>query len=46
MEEDLKTEDITPELVKSFTKPTKRFLCPLSANTVNIRFVRYKIRDI
>ena len=46
MEEDLKPEEVTPELVKSFNKPTKSFLCPLSANTVNVRFVRYKIRDI
>jgi hypothetical protein len=35
-----------PEIVKNFTAPTNSFLCPLSANIYNIKFVKYKIRDM
>lgn len=37
---------ITPESVLKFDKPLDTFLCPLSANTYNIIFGRFKIRNI
>jgi hypothetical protein len=37
---------ITPEYVIALDKPTDRFLCPLSANTYNIKFLAFRIRDV
>lgn len=37
---------ITPESVLAYTGPTDHFLCPLSANTYNIEFYRFTIRDM
>ena len=37
---------ITPETVLEFTTATSDFLCPLSANTYNIDFVYFRIRDL
>lgn len=38
-------EDITTEDVLALDGPTKGFLCPLSANTFNIDFVDFEIKD-
>lgn len=37
---------ITPEQVLAYTSPTEGFLCPLAANTYNIHFYRFTIRDM
>ncbi|ESL10923.1 hypothetical protein TRSC58_01336 [Trypanosoma rangeli SC58] len=37
---------ITPEQVLQFNAPTSDFLCPLTANTYNIEFYRFTIRDM
>lgn len=37
---------ITPEDVLAYTTATSDFLCPLSANTYNIDFVYFRIRDL
>ncbi|RNE97430.1 GMP-PDE, delta subunit family protein [Trypanosoma rangeli] len=37
---------ITPEQVLQFSAPTSDFLCPLTANTYNIEFYRFTIRDM
>lgn len=37
---------ITPEYVLGLTKPTETFLCPLSANTYNIQFLSFRVRDV
>lgn len=36
---------ITPEDVLKLTKPTDGFLCPLSANTYGIDFLKFTISD-
>ncbi|EGR32801.1 hypothetical protein IMG5_070320 [Ichthyophthirius multifiliis] len=37
---------ITPEIVRSYTKTTETFLCPLKANHYNIQFLSFRIRDM
>mmetsp|Transcript_119937 Transcript_119937/g.195151 ORF Transcript_119937/g.195151 Transcript_119937/m.195151 type:complete len:206 (-) Transcript_119937:35-652(-) len=37
---------ITPDYVRSLSKPTETFLCPLTANTKGIDFVNFKIRSL
>ena len=37
---------ITPDVVLGYTDSTDTFLCPLSANTYKVQFVKFKIRDI
>ncbi|KAG5501549.1 hypothetical protein JKF63_03379 [Porcisia hertigi] len=37
---------VTPEQVLTFTAPTERFLCPLTANTYGVEFYQFTIRDI
>ena len=36
---------VTPEEVLSYKCATDKFLCPLSANTYKIQFVKFKLRD-
>ena len=40
------TEKITPDVVRSYTGFTPKFLCGMSSNIYNIRFKRFKVRDI
>ena len=40
------SEKITPEVVREYKEFTPKFLCLLSANTYNIKFKRFKVRDI
>ena len=40
------SEKITPEVVREYKGFTPKFLCLLSANTYNIKFKRFKVRDI
>lgn len=42
----MKPKEITPEVVLAYDKPTKGFLCPLSANVYNIQFLSFRIRDM
>ncbi|KEG08597.1 GMP-PDE, delta subunit family protein [Trypanosoma grayi] len=37
---------VTPEQVLQFSGPTDGFLCPIAANTYNIEFYRFTIRDM
>ncbi len=37
---------VTPEYCLGMTKPADTFLCAIDANTVGIRFLNFKIRDI
>nr|CCC89516.1 conserved hypothetical protein [Trypanosoma congolense IL3000]CCD14757.1 unnamed protein product [Trypanosoma congolense IL3000] len=37
--------DVTPEMVLQHTGPTQDFLCPITANTYNIEFYSFYIRD-
>ncbi|MEW5302477.1 MAG: hypothetical protein WDW38_002366 [Sanguina aurantia] len=37
--------DVTPELVLSYDCPTEGYLCPLSANTAGIEFLKFEVRD-
>jgi hypothetical protein len=37
---------VTPAIVRGYNKATTQFLCPLSANTYGIKFLKYKIRDM
>lgn len=37
---------VTPEECITYTAPTEGFLCPMSANTYNIEFYRFTIRDM
>jgi hypothetical protein len=37
---------ITPEYVMSLTRPTDGFLCPLSANTKGLDFIRFSVRSV
>jgi len=39
-------QKITPEYVNTLTRPTEGFLCPLSANIYNIKFLSFRIRDV
>ena len=39
-------EKITPDVVRSYTGFTPKFLCGMSSNIYNIRFKRFKVRDI
>ena len=36
---------VTPEDVMAFTKPTRDFLCPLSANVYGLDFLSFTIED-
>ena len=38
--------EITPDVVRNYTTFTDKFLCEKDANTYNIRFRRFKVRDI
>ena len=38
--------EITPEIVREYKAFTPNFLCGLEANTYNIKFKKFKIRDI
>ena len=40
------SEKITPEVVREYKGFTPKFLCGLEANIYNIRFKRFKVRDI
>ena len=40
------SEKITPDIVRSYTGFTPKFLCGMSSNVYNIRFKRFKVRDI
>lgn len=42
----MKSKEVTPEEVLQYDKPTKAFLCPLSANVYNIQFLSFRIRDM
>ena len=39
-------ENITPEVVREYKRFTDKFLCGLKANTYNIRFRKFKVRDM
>ena len=39
-------ENITPDVVRSYKEFTPKFLCGIKANTYNIRFRRFKMRDM
>ena len=38
--------EITPDVVREYKEFTPKFLCGLDANTYNIQFKRFKIRDM
>ena len=38
--------EITPDVVRNYKEFTPKFLCGLSANVYNIKFKRFKVRDI
>ena len=38
--------EITPEIVREYKAFTPKYLCGLEANTYNIKFKKFKIRDI
>ena len=40
------SEEITHDIVKSYTAFTPKFLCGLDANIYDIKFKRFKVRDI
>ena len=40
------TEEITPEVVRGYKAFTDKFLCGFDANIYNIKFKKFKIRDI
>lgn len=37
---------VTPKDVLAYSAPTQGFLCPLSANTYNVEFYQFTIRDL
>ena len=37
--------EITPDVVRQYKEFTPKFLCSLDANTYNIQFKRFRIRD-
>ena len=39
-------EQITPEIVREYKQFTPKFLCGLDANTYNIKFKKFKMRDL
>ena len=39
-------ESITPDVVRKFTSPTEKFLCGRSANIYNIKFKKFRMRDL
>lgn len=39
-------DNITPEIVREYKEFTPKFLCGLKANTFNIRFRKFKVRDM
>lgn len=39
-------ENITPDVVRGYKEFTPKFLCGIKANTYNIRFRRFKMRDM
>ena len=39
-------EQITPEIVREYKEFTPKFLCGLDANTYNIKFKKFKMRDL
>ena len=38
--------EITPDVVRGYKEFTPKFLCGLDANTYNIQFKRFRIRDM
>jgi hypothetical protein len=38
--------EVTPEYVLGLTEATSDFLCPIEANTYNIDFIYFRIRDM
>mmetsp|Transcript_29495 Transcript_29495/g.66103 ORF Transcript_29495/g.66103 Transcript_29495/m.66103 type:complete len:113 (-) Transcript_29495:910-1248(-) len=40
-----RSADITPDYVLDLDRPTRDFLCPLSANVYNIEFLSFTIED-
>ena len=38
--------EITPDVVREYKEFTPKFLCSLDANTYNIQFKRFRIRDM
>ena len=39
-------ENITPEVVRGYNEFTSKFLCGIKANIFNIRFRKFKVRDM
>ena len=39
-------DNITPEYVRNLTNYTEDFLCSASANMYNIRFIKFRVRDL
>ena len=39
-------DQITPEIVREYKEFTPKFLCGLDANTYNIKFKKFKMRDL
>ena len=39
-------ENITPEVVREYKEFTPKFLCGIKANIFNIRFRKFKMRDM
>jgi hypothetical protein len=39
-------EEVTPELVREYKGFTDKFLCPRSANIYNVRFRKFRVRDL
>ena len=38
--------EITPDIVREYNEFTPKFLCGLDANTYNIKFKKFKMRDL
>lgn len=39
------SHEVTPEAVLCYESPTEGYLCPLSANTAGIEFLKFEVRD-
>ena len=39
-------EEVTPESVREYKGFTDKFLCPRSANVYNVRFRKFRVRDL
>ena len=39
-------ENITPEIVRGYKEFTPKFLCGINANVYNIKFKKFKVRDL